>query len=603
MNTYRRLIAYVKPFKARIFIAASCMLLYSLAHSLVSLTVFIVLNGMQNQSQVHLPSLKLPAWLDRLHVIPQIHIPNIQFPITYVPFIVIGVFLLRGVFDYISNYQMAAVGLRVVRKVRDDLYGHLVQLSMSFYSKKRTGELMSRTVHDVGVIQAGVTDVIVDLFKQPLVILFNIPFVFFWGGKLATFAVVVFPLAIVPIIFLGRKLRKTEKKTQEQVANIHAAMQETFSGMHVVKAFNMEAFEIHKFTSINKRVFEFLKRSVRLTAVQKPLIEVMGAVGIAFAIFYSSKVLPLDRFAAFMACLFLLYEPLKNLSKVNSRMQTAVAAGQRIFELMDIKPEVVNREDAGPLGREINSVDFQDVSFAYDAGKNILRNIDLKVKGGETIAIVGASGSGKTTMVNLLLRFYDVSSGKIAINGTNIQDYDIPSLRDKIGIVTQETFLFNTSILENISYGRRSASIEEVREAAKTAYADEFIHSLPNGYGTIIGERGVRLSGGQRQRLAIARAVLQNPPILILDEATSHLDTESERQVQAALEKLVTGRTVFVIAHRLSTVQKADRIIVLDKGRLVQSGTNESLLADGGVYKRLYDLQFNVENEESPVAD
>lgn len=603
MNTYRRLIAYVKPFKFRLLIAACCMLFYTFAHSLVSVTVFVVLNGMQNQSYVSIPSFKLPAWLERLHVFPDFHFSGMQFSIGYVPFIVVGVFLLRGIFDYISNYQMAAVGLRVVRKVRDELYDHLVQLSMNFYSQKRTGELMSRTVHDVGVIQSGVTDVIVDLFKQPLVILFNIPFVFFWGGKLAIFAVVVFPLAVVPIIFLGRKLRTTERKTQEQIANINSSMQETFTGMHVVKAFNMEKFEVHKFTAINKRVFEFLKRSVRLTTVQKPLIEVMGAVGIAFAIFYSSKVLPLDRFAAFMACLFLLYDPLKNLSKVNARVQTSVAAGQRIFELMDVPPEIVNCENAVPLEKEIKSAEYRNVSFEYEPGKEVLHDINLNVRGGEKIAIVGTSGAGKTTFVNLLLRFYDVTSGRVVINGKDIRDYDIPSLRDKIGIVTQETFLFNTSVLENISYGRRDASLDEVREAAKAAYADSFIHNLPNGYGTIIGERGVKLSGGQRQRLAIARAVLQNPPILILDEATSHLDTESERQVQAALEKLVTGRTVFVIAHRLSTIQNADRIIVLDKGRLVQSGTNEVLLAQGGVYKRLYDLQFNIENDGGLATD
>jgi len=592
IDTYKRLLSYLKPLKGRIILAACSMLIYTMAHSLVSLTVFLVLNGMQNKSEIVIQNMPWMSWIKNINFL-NIDLSIISFPTRYIPFVVVGVFLLRGIFDYMSNYQVAAVGLRAIRQVRDDLYSHLVQLSMSFYAKGRTGELMSRTINDVAYIQSGITDVLVDLFKQPLVILFNIPFVFFWGGPVSLIALIVFPLSIWPVFMLGKRLRHVQRKIQEQIADINSTMQETFTGMSVVKAYNMENYEIRKFTGINKRVNDFLKKTVRLTLVQRPLIEVMGAVGIAFSIWYGSKVLPLDRFAAFMACLFLFYDPLKRISKVNSTIQSSIAAGQRIFEMMDVDPEIINKTDGVHLGNDIQAIEYADISFSYEPTKKVLQHINVKVKHGEVIAIVGTSGSGKTTMMNLLLRFYEAQEGRILINGIDIRDYDIHSVRDKIGVVSQETFLFNTSVFENIAYGRLKASLEEVKEAARAAYADDFIKTLPKGYGTVIGERGVQLSGGQRQRLAIARAVLQNPPILILDEATSHLDTESERQVQVAVEHLMQGRTAFVIAHRLSTIQRSDRILVFDKGLMVQSGTNEALLKEAGIYKRLYDLQFS----------
>ena len=593
MEIYKRLLAYLKPYRTRLVVASVCTLFYTLAHSLVSVTVFIVLNGLQNRDYVVINNLPKLTWLAKLHLgTPDIS--TLQFPAYLVPFVVVAVFLLRGIFEYISRYQMTVVGLRAVRKIRDDLYAHLVRLSMSFYSKGRTGELMSRAMNDVAIVQSSVTDDLVDLIRQPLITLLQIPLVFFWGGPLALIALVIFPAVLLPVVYLGRKLRKTHRRIQEQIADINSEMQETFTGMNVVKAFNMEQYEIRKFEGIHKNVFDFLKRAVRITVVQKPLIEVIGAVGIAFAIWYGMRLIPFDRFASFLTTLFLFYEPLKKLSKVNSSLQQSVAAGTRIFELMDEPVAIQNRANAVQLGRDIKTIGYRDVWFAYEPEKYVLKGIDLRVRMGEVIAIVGTSGAGKTSFVNLLLRFYDVTKGAISINDRDIRDYDLHSLRDKIGLVTQETFLFNASVFENIAYGRMNASLEEVKKTAEAAFADKFIHALPKGYSTIIGERGVTLSGGQRQRLSIARALLKNPPILILDEATSQLDTESERQVQEALERLMAGRTVFVIAHRLSTIQNADRIIVLDGGRLVQSGTNESLLREGGIYKRLYDLQFNV---------
>ncbi|MBI1977217.1 MAG: ABC transporter ATP-binding protein [Candidatus Omnitrophica bacterium] len=594
MGVYGRLLAYLKPYRGRLVLAGLCTLLYTVAHSLVSVTVFIVLNGLQNKDYVNLKGLPhIDEWLGKLHL-PAINISDIQFPTYLVPFIVVAVFLFRGAFEYLSRYQMSAVGLRAVRKVREDLYAHIVKLPMSFYSKGRTGELMSRTMNDVGVIQAGVTDVFVDLVKQPLVILFQIPLVFLWGGPLAFTALLLFPIVLGPVILLGRQLRKIERKTQEQLANINAEMQETFSGSGVVKAFNMQTYEIRRFEGIHKNVFNFLKRSLRIMILQRPLIDVIGSVGVALAVWYGMRVLPLDRFASFVTTLFLFYEPLKKMSKANASLQQAVAAGTRVFELMDIAPEILSRAGAIKLEKAIHAIEYRNLTFAYESSKEVLQNINLTVHAGEVTALVGTSGAGKTTFVNLLLRFYDPTQGVILINGRDIRDYELNSLRNQVGVVTQETFLFNATVLENIAYGRLEASFEEVKKAAEVAFADEFIKVLPQGYATVIGERGVTLSGGQRQRLSIARALLKNPPILILDEATSQLDTESERQVQKALEKLMEGRTVFAIAHRLSTIQNADRIIVLDRGKLVQMGTNETLLKEGGVYKRLYDLQFNV---------
>lgn len=594
MRIYKRLLKYLKPYWGRLLTAGLFTILYSFVHALVSVCVFAVVNGMQNRDYITISGFSGTInWLERLHV-PSPHFPEFKISTAAVPVVVVTVFLLRAIFDYISNYQMATVGLRAVRKLRDELYAHLVRLSMDFFSRKRVGELMSRTVYDVGVIQGGITDVFVDLVKQPLVILLQIFAVFYWGGPVAIFAILGFMVVVYPLFFLGRKLRKTERKTQEQVANIHAAMQETFTGMNVVKAFNMEDYEIRKFQGISKSVFDFLRRSVLISATQRPLIEAISAVGIACSIWYGIKVLPLDRFAAFLTTLFLFYEPVKKLSKVNSTIQQSIAAGTRIFELMDESPKVKNHAGAAALGRQIEAVRFREVAFEYEPAKQVLAGIDFTAQAGEVVAIVGSSGAGKTSLVNLLPRFYDPTGGAIEINGHDIRDYELQSLRAQIGIVTQETFLFNASVFENIAYGRLDAPLEQVKAAAQTAFADEFIQELPKKYSTFIGERGIKLSGGQRQRLAIARAVLKDPPILILDEATSHLDTESERQVQKAMERLMVGRTVFVIAHRLSTIQSADRIIVLDGGQIVQSGTNESLLREGGVYKRLHDLQFHL---------
>ncbi len=582
MDIYKRLIAYIKPYLRRLALAVVCMVGYSIVTALVSAIPYIVLNGMYHQNEV-------------VFNIPHAPFLNaIRFPVFWVPVFMVVISFLRAIFEYISSYQMSTIGIGAVRQVRNDLYEHLVHLSHDFYSKGRTGDFLSRIMNDVGPIQGAAPDVIVDVVKQPLTILFNIPMVFIWGGPDAVLAVMIFPLVAIPITVLGKSLRKTTRKMQERAADITAFIGETLGGINIVKSFNREDYEIGKFQSINKSVFEFFMKTVRITLIQRPLIEIMAALGASFAVGVEFKHLPPDRFIAFVISLFLFYEPLKKISKVNSTVQQSIAAGTRIFEIMDAVPAIRDKADAAPFLEPVREVSYENVSFEYQPGKPVLRHVNFQVRHGEVLALVGASGSGKTTLVNLLLRFYDPTAGALKINGRDIRGFTLHSLRQKMAVVTQDTVLFNGTVRENIAYGKLEASFEEIQKAADAAYADHFIEELPQKYDTPLGERGLKLSGGQRQRLCIARALVKNPEILIFDEATSHLDTESEREVQKALENAMKGRTVFVIAHRLSTIQKADRIIVMDEGARIQQGTNEQLLQEGGIYKKLHDLQFNL---------
>lgn len=584
MNIYKRLLAYIKPYRGRLIIAMVCAQGYALATAMVSAMLYLIINGLSNANEVVINNIPHVPFLQQLHI---------RFPAKWIPFMMVGIFLLRSLFEYISQYQMASVGIRAVRKVRDDLYHHLVHLSSDFYQKGRTGDFLSRIVNDVGSIQGAITDVITDIVKQPFVILYNIPMVIVWGGRYAFFALMIFPLVAIPITILGKRLRRITKNMQERAADITAFIGESLAGIHVVKAYNREAAEIQRFERINKSVFDYFKRSIKLSLVQRPMIEVMGAVGAAMAVWFALGHLPPDRFGAFVISLFVFYEPLKKISKVNSTIQQSIAAGTRIFEVLDAAPSIQNAPDAHPFAEPVQSVKYEGIGFGYEPSKPVLFDIDFEVKHGEVLAIVGRSGSGKSTLFNLILRFWDPQQGRILLNGRDIRTLTLQSLRETIGVVTQDTILFNATVAENIAYGRPEATPDMIRNAAESAYAHHFIESLPQGYDTNLGERGLKLSGGQRQRIAIARALLKDAPVLVLDEATSHLDTDSERIVQTALEKLMENRTVFVIAHRLSTVQRADRILVLDAGRVVQQGSNEELLSQGGIYKDLYELQFN----------
>ncbi|MBI4387978.1 MAG: ABC transporter ATP-binding protein, partial [Candidatus Omnitrophica bacterium] len=426
MGTYQRLVSYVYPYKSRFVVATLCMFLFSAANALVSGALYVVVNGFYNEGAVSIKNVPhAPAF-----------VTAISFPVHMIPFLVFGVFLIRGLFDYASNYLMADVGMRAIRKIRDELYEHMINFSLDFYTKGRTGDLMSRIMNDVGFIQGGITDVIIDLVKQPLVILLNIPMVFFWGGPLAFYAVLIFPLVLIPIAFFGRKLRKLTKRMQERTADILSVMEEVFTGIRVVKAFNMEQSEIDRFKRINKSVFDFLRKTIRITIVQRPLIEVFGAIGAGFALWFGYRHLPPDRFVAFIGSLFIFYEPLKKLGKVNSTIQQSVAAGNRIFEMMDQVPSVEAKPNALKLTLPITSIEFQSISLAYQSRIEVLSDISLKVDVGKILAIVGPSGAGKTSLVNLIPRFYDPTHGAIWINGVDIRNYDLKSLRNQIGIVT-----------------------------------------------------------------------------------------------------------------------------------------------------------------------
>jgi len=564
------------------------MLFFALFQASVSAAMYVTINGLLDREKISFESLN--------------HIPFLQdltFPIIFMPLFLGGVFLLRGIFDFIANLFVTVVGLKAVRNIRDDIYEHLHFLSLDFFSKGRTGDLMSRTINDVNHVQGAITDVLVDLVKSPATIVFNIFWVYVFGGLPGLLAVVVLPFLAIPVIILGRKVRKFTRRSQESTADVTSIFHEAITGIRVVKSFNQEKAEVGRFKRINHRVFRYLKRQAIATLVQGPIVEIVGGIAAAVGLWFALHHLPPDRFVGYLTTLYVFYEPIKKLGKVNSQIQRAIASGDRIFEIIDTPPSIQSLPSATTFDDQVEEITYENVGFHYlkpdeEGVLFAIKHVNFKVQAGEIIAFVGSSGSGKTTLVNLLPRFYDATSGTIRLNERDIRSITLESLRDKIGIVTQDIVLFNDTVSSNIAYGKPEASPEEIIKAARIAHAHDFILRLEKGYDTVVGEKGIQLSGGQRQRLTIARAILKNPPILILDEATSSLDTESEREVQRAIDESMAGRTVLVIAHRLSTVQNATKIVVMDHGQIIQAGTHEALLNTSGHYKRLYELQFNV---------
>jgi subfamily B ATP-binding cassette protein MsbA len=529
-----------------------------------------------------------------------------------VPLLILGIFLVKGLFSYVYNYLLAKVGQSVILNLRNTLYSHIQSLPLSFFHKKPTGELISRIISDIALIQGAVSSVIVGILKDTCQILFLIGVIFYQDWRMASVAMLSMPLVVYPIVNFGRRHRKLSRGSQQTTAEVSNILYETITGNRIVKAFCMEKHEVDRFAEKLDKLFVIVMRNTRITAISRPLMEFLGGVGIALVVLYGgSQVLAGEStpgtFFSFITALIMIYEPMKKVSSVNNTLQQGIAAAERVFEILDVQPDVAEKTDATVLPPVRNAIEFNGVRFRYDAQTEVLKGINLKVEVGEVLALVGSSGGGKSTLANLIPRFFDVSSGSITIDGTDIRDVTFASLRSQIGIVTQQTILFNDTVRNNIAYGSADASWEQIREAARAAHALGFIEALPQGFETVIGESGARLSGGERQRLSIARAILKNAPILILDEATSSLDTESEREVQQAIENLVQSRTTFVIAHRLSTIRKADRIIVIQDGAIVEEGTHESLLARGGVYKMLYDMQFKddameLQGEGQPAA-
>jgi subfamily B ATP-binding cassette protein MsbA len=528
-----------------------------------------------------------------------------------VAFALVASTVLKGICDYAGTYLVNHAGFGMITDLRDDLYNAILRRSAAFFSQHTTGTLLSTIINDIERVQYAMSTVLSEALQQFFTFVFVTGVVIVLGGSLSWILLLFVPIIIYSSRKIGSRVRKTTRHGQDKLAEIQNILHETITGNRIVKAFNTENWEISRFRNAARRLFRANLRSVAAAAISSPLMDIFGMVGVALLLLFGREQIKDGRmtpgiFVAFITAVFSLYNPVRKFALFNNNFQQALGASSEIFKFMDIEDDVREKPRAKVLPRFCSSVRFENVHFAYPHEENgegyrdALRNINLEVKRGEILAIVGSSGAGKSTLVHLIPRFFDVTAGGLLIDGIDVRDVTLASLREQVGIVTQETVLFNDTVRNNIAYGQPHVPLKEVEAAARAALAHDFISALPGGYDTVIGERGVRLSGGERQRLAIARALLKNAPVLILDEATSALDSESESLVQSALHNLMSGRTVFVIAHRLSTVRRADRIVVIDNGTISEIGAHEDLMKKLGTYRRLYDLQFT--DAEVPKA-
>lgn len=615
LEIYIRLLRLVKPYTKYLVISIACTVLYSIFSGISIYLMIPLLETLftptesagvpQNPATVP-PHSDVPAVgsiIDNAKLAFQNYI--MSGPATdvllRVSVIIFLAFLFRNLFGYFQSYFMAYAEEGVIKDIRNALYRHLHNLPLAYFSNERTGDLISRLTNDVMLVNSGLSAAFFTLIREPLLIIIFLTLAFSLSWKLTILSLVVFPFSLTIIGWIALKLHKERGRTQQLLGDITSVLQETISGVKAVKAFGMEEFENRKFADTTWRYFKSLLRITRTRNLSSPATEILSVAAAAVIIWYGGtqvlveKSLNASEFIGFLIIIFQIMPPVKELTSVNNRIQEAAAGGRRIFDILDTEPNIKDAPDAIELKGFTTNIEFQDVSFSYNGQATVLSNINLTIRKGEVVAIVGPSGSGKSTLVDLIPRFYDPVSGEVRIDGINVKRLKIKSLREKIGIVTQETILFNDTVRNNIAYGLEDCPLENIIAAAKAANAHDFIMEMPQQYDSIIGERGVKISGGERQRLSLARAILKNPPILILDEATSALDTESEILVQEAIEHLMAGRTSIVIAHRLSTVQHADRIVVLNEGRIVEMGKHSDLLQnEQGLYKKLYDLQFRI---------
>jgi ATP-binding cassette, subfamily B, bacterial MsbA len=577
VDIFKRLLQLAKPHASKFILAMFCMLVVGATTSALAFLV-------------------KPA-------LDEIFLKRNSDMLVWIPVAVIVIYLIKGGCNYTQTILMSFIGQRVVADLRNNLYRRMQMQSLSFFTKNPTGILMSRITSDVGYVQGAVSEAVTSLLKDSFTLICLVFVIFYRDWQLAIIAMFVFPLTIYPIAKFGRKMRNIATRTQVTIGSLTTLLQETISGTRIVKAFSMEEYENRRFAKENEHLFKLALKSVSVSAVSSPFMEFLGGIGIAAIIFYGGYqvirgVSTPGTFFSFLTALIMLYEPVKRLTNVNNTIQQGIAGAVRVFSIIDIVPDIKNDVDAIDLPKISRGIDIRDVTFRYEETP-VLKNIDLSIKAGEVVAFVGMSGGGKTTLVNLIPRFYDVSQGQILIDGHDIRHVTIESLRGQIGIVTQQTILFNDTVRNNIAYGNIEKTDEDIIQAAKAANAHDFIMNLPKQYDTVIGEQGAKLSGGERQRISIARALLKDAPILILDEATSSLDTEAEIEVQDALEYLMKGRTTLIIAHRLSTIRNANRILVLANGEIVEEGTHESLLEKRGEYFKFYSMQFKDENRNS----